>query len=63
MAQIDGFINKKKLCSSCIKGGGGHFSRIYINVTFFLLMMFQTLTGHYSSDDSNKILLYFFLNG
>jgi len=26
--------NKNKICSSCIKGGG-HFSRIYINFTFF----------------------------
>ena len=33
-------------------GGGALFKNIY-KCRFFLLMMFQTLTGQYLSDDSN----------
>ena len=37
----------------------GQTSSFLLEPHFFLLMMFRTITGYYSSDDSNTILLIF----
>ena len=63
MAHMDAFINLKKASLLVLQGGGGGalFKKIYkCQIFFVLLMMFQTLTGHYSSDYSITIPLYFF---
>ena len=61
MAHMDDFINKKTMSALLVLEGGGHFSRIYINVTFVSVDDFPNSYRHYSSDDGNTILLYSFL--
>ena len=50
----------KKACTSCIRGGGALFKNIYKYQKKILLMIFQTLTGHYYQMISPQLLFFFY---